>query len=275
MSAAIYSEPVLSVLVLDFLKKWETCMCLESVKRHIKVPYKVIYLHNGPADYPVALLREGLVDQLIQTKINTGLAIGTRDLFAACFSEYALYLQNDQVIGRDLVKEEYQDIVRSIGTFTDTVEGSEVKSVSVAGSPCGKGVYSERAHFICTQAYRTWEHHNLLGYHGAGPYHDGPWREAQIQKIYREEGWVHYEWPAPLVIDNGRRAVRQNPDGSIWTHEPDTKRAWLLQGPVKERHIYPRFSEAEWTEVLSTQVWPDGLIPEHERAESFTVPQWH
>ena len=271
MCAAVYTEPELTILVLDFLKKEETLQCLQSVHRHVKVPFKIIYHHNGQADYPEQLLHIGLIDQLIQTKVNTGLGIGTRNLFAASFSPYSIYLQNDQFFMRDLTPEIFHELTLQIsqyipGRFDE--DAPIAKSISLAGSPCGKGVYSERAHLIFTEDYKSWED---LGYHGAGPYHDGVWREAKIQKIYREENWVHYEWPEQLVADNGRRAIRENPDGSLWQHYPDTKRLWLLRGPVKERHVYPRFTDEEWARVIDSQIWPAGWIPEIERKESFHV----
>lgn len=275
MAAAAYTEPTLSILVLDYLKEWESRLCLESIKQHIKVPYTVIYLHNGgDADYPYTFFKEGLVDQLIQTRSNTGLGIGTRNLFAASFGEYSLYLQNDQLLIRDLTQEDLDLMGRALRSRSEG-DAPKVFSISLAGAPCGDGVYSERAHIVLTDMYKSWEAAGLLGYHGAGPYHDGLWREAQIQQLYRDWDGIHMIWSTLFVADNGRRAVRGNPDQSIWQHEPDTKRLWLVRGPVKEKHIYPKLSDAEWEEVLATQSWPAGLIPEQERKDSFVVPLWH
>lgn len=279
MCAAIYTEPVLSILVLDYLKEVETRLCLESIKRHVKVPYKVIYHHNGEADYPVLLLKEGLVDHLIQSKTNAGLGIGTRNLFAASFSPYSLYLQNDQYLHSDLTEEVFSYLIGMLGGKMMLVtkdapdpqdSGWTITSISLAGQPCGPSVYSERAHLVPTAFYKSMEA-NGLPYHGAGPYHDGQWREATIQKLYEENRFIHATHLTPMVTDNGRRALRENPDGSKWLHFPDTKQCWLLEGPVKERHVYPRFTESEWNEVLATQTWPAGLIPEQERKESFHV----
>ncbi len=61
----------------------------------------------------------------------------------------------------------------------------------------------------------------------------------------------------------------------MWRHEPDTKRAWLVSGPVKEPYVYPKLSSREWSEVIATQTWPEGKIPEDEVKDSFTVPGWH
>lgn len=269
----LYIEPSLSVLVLDFLKEEETRRCLESVKRHLLVPHRVIYLHNGPADYPARLAKEGLVDHLIQTKTNNGLGVGTRDLFAACHTWWSLYLQNDQYFARDLTEVEFDQMKGWMGG--NDSRRRTIYSISLAGAPCGEGVYSERAHLIQTAMYKRWEDQLHLGCHGAGPYHDGEWREATIQRHYQCSNAVHSAWPYPVIADNGRRAVRQNPDGSLWQHLPDTKELWLKRGPVKESYVYPRFTVEEWEQVIATQSWPDGQIPEIERAESFRVPGWH
>ncbi len=269
MSTLMYQEPMLAILVLDFLKESETRRCLESVRAHVKVPHKVVYLHNGPADYPAQLLREGLVDQLVQTKVNTGLGLGTRDLFAASQSYWSLYLQNDQFFARDLTEAEFTAMTGWMGGRN--ARGKTVYSISLAGAPGGDGVYSERAHLIQTKMYRNWEEQLHLGPYGAGPYHDGEWREATIQRHYHLTHGTHFIWPHAFVQDNGHRAIRQNPDGSIWEHRPDTKQARLVSGPVTARHVYPKFTEEEWGAVLATQSWPEWQIPEMEKGESFHV----
>jgi hypothetical protein len=270
----MYIEPKVSFLVLDFRKPNESRLLLESLKRHVKFDYKVIYLHNGNENftYHQDFLNEGLIDQLIITKKNEGLGVGTRNLFAACFSEYAIYVQNDQILGRDFVEEELEYL---IGVLDDKLmdfslpNSPTIKSISLASAPCGLGIYSERAHLIKTISYKTWE--STLPNGGAGPYHDSPWREGVIQEFYKRNNWSHWTYPNPLFIDNGQEAVRENPDGSVWKHKPDTKRLWLVRGPVKERFVYPKFSDSEWESVLSTQSWPDGKIPENEVKDSFVV----
>jgi hypothetical protein len=273
----IYSEPKLSFLVLDYSKEVETRLCLESIKRFTRFEHKVIYLHNGNnEDYPYRLFKEGLIDHFIQTRNNNGLGIGTRDLFAACFSSYAFYLQNDQCLGREFIEAELKNIISYIGLAEITSKDFKhryIASVDLAGGVCGRNVYSERAHIIETAHYKDLEGSVGLSYHGAGPYHDGEWREAQIQEYYRKHNFLHYTYPNPLAIDNGREAIRQNPDGSRWKHFPDTKQLFLLNGPVKERYIYPKLTEAEWNSVLETQAWEPGKIPEQEVKDSFHV--WH
>ena len=264
-----YSEPELTVLVLDFRKEWETRRCLESVKKHLLLRHKIIYLHNGyEVDYPKKLLDEGLVDQLIQTKKNTGLGIGTRDLFAASFSPWSFYLQNDQTLKRDFTQAEFDEIKSIVGTaYQSPDDGSHWTAVSVdlAGGMAGPQTYSERAHIIPTLFYKRMEIEQQLNHRGAGPYHEAPWRERQIQDFYKERKYLHYTYPNVLVNDDGDTSVRENPDGSIWEHHADTNGVRLVQGPIKEKNDHPPFTDAEWDEVLKTQSWPEWQVPERRK----------
>jgi hypothetical protein len=271
--SATYNEPLVSILVLDYKKPGATKLLLESLRRHIKFDHKIIYLHNGgDEDYGYSYFKDGLIDQFIQTKKNNGLGVGTRDLFAASFSKYSVYCQNDHILGRDFLKEEFNYLCSCLDK---TYDNKLVSSISLAGPVCGPGIYSERAHLIKTDFYKTLESSGLLGYYGAGPHHNGKWREAEMQEIYKYNNLIHYTYEHPMFIDNGREAIRQNPDGSIWRHEPDTKSLVLIRGPVKEAYVYPKLTIDEWREVIETQSWPNGKIPEREIKDSFVVPHWH
>lgn len=284
MSAPTYTEPPVSFLVLDYDRFEAAQSCLKSIRHYCKLPhYQIIYLHNGLLsdrrglpDYPLLLLQDGLIDQLITPRINGGLGLGTRTLFGACFSPLAIYWQVDQVMGRDFTQDEVDDLMRTLAPDS-RVDGSRIcMSVSLAGPVCGTDVYSERAGAMLTETYRMLEREVPLGAGGAGPWHHLPWREGAIQQFYREHGYFHHTHWKPLAVDNGRDAARQNPDGSRWRHQPDTKRLWLLGShPVKERYVYPKLTDAEWARVIETQSWPPGEIPEQERKDSFTVPHWH
>lgn len=264
-----YTEPLVSFLVLDFKRPFSARPCLESIRARTKFPHKIIYLHNGAEDYPLTLLKEGLMDELIMPHENGGLGLGTRALYGACFSKYAVYWQVDQVMGRDFEQVELDALIYRLNNEPN---GEPVAaSISLAGAPCGENIYSERAGIMATTAYKYLEENLPLSHGGAGPYADVIWREEQIQTVYKNEGLIHLtNWP-PLAIDNGRDSVRQNPDGSQWLHQPDTKRLWLKKGPVKERFVYPKLSSLEWEMVLKTQSWPPGQIPENEVKDSFHV----
>jgi hypothetical protein len=265
VSAPTYTEPLLSVLILDHAKPIETRLCLESVKRHVLFPHRVILCDNGSGeDYSLRFVREGLVDQLIVNRDSRGLGLGTRDLFAASGSAYSFYLQNDQTLFRDFTEQEFQFITHLFGAATDD---GIVCSVSLAGSPCGKGRYSERGHIIATAQYRLWEEKGLLGYHGAGPYHDGVWRERQIQDIYAAHGRTHYEHQ-PLVQDNGVYAIRDMGAAGYWLHRTDSKQLWCIVPPTVKNPAYPKLSDEEYA-LAAAGRWPDGAIPAIEVKDSF------
>lgn len=271
-----YTEPELTVVVLDYQKPFETAKCLDSIKRFVKIPHKVIYCHNGIEEYPYRFFsnqsEEGEIDVLIMNRHNVGLGIGTRNLMANVFSEYVLYLQNDQFLTSDLTLDMFSDI-------KDILNGSvpslgNVKSVSLAGAPCGCGIYSERAHIIKSDFYKSLITKGLVSFYGAGPWHnDGKgWAEGNIQDFYKVSGYQHltsftcYQ----IVMDFGCFAVRQNGDGSIWCHRTDTKKLWHIDGVIRDLSgNYPKFTDLEKKFVLSGFGWPDGKIPQSEVTHSF------
>jgi hypothetical protein len=250
---------------------------LESVKKHTKFAHKIIYLHNGSAEYPARFLAEGLCDQLIQTKKNTGLGIGTRDLFAASFSPYSFYLQNDQFLNRDFTHDEFKNLTGMIGQQLRSPDDGfawSVQSVDLAGGVWGLHKYTERAHLMPTAFYKHMEADGLLGHFGAGPYDDGLWREAQIQEFYKQNRYLHYTYPNRFITDFGHRSLRENADGSLWSQEPDTKKLRLVRGPVTQKASWPKLSEREWAEVLRTQNWPDDAVPENQTKDIDKRWEW-
>ncbi len=260
-----YTEPHLAILVLDFRRPIESRLCLESIKHHVKVPHTVIFCDNGSGeDYSLQFVREGLVDQLIVNRDSRGLGLGTKDLFslAAPFT-LSLYLQNDQLLIADLTEEFI------LAFCTPMYQGEpKVVSVSLAGAPCGRGAYSERAHLIETNFYQNIERLAGLGYHGAGPYHDGPWREEQMQGLYRTQGWAHYTDFPPIVLDNGVYAVRDMKEGGLWCHRTDSKALWCITPPTVKNPVYPKLTQEEF-ELAARGCWEDGRIPEVEVKDSF------
>ena len=256
-----YSEPLISVCVLDYCKPQETRLLLESLRDRIKFPHKVIYLHNGGGEsYGYEFFKMGLIDQFIQTRENNGLGIGTRDLMAASFSRFTMYVQNDQVLGRDFTKEELDDIIKTL-TSDVKIDGKTVMSISLAGYPCGKGIYSERAHIITTDIYKGFEFDYLLKAGGAGPYHHQPWREGTMQDIYKLNNYIHYAWPRQLFIDNGKYTIRDQPCGGKLRMRTDTKSVVWLVAP-KEKYVFPDMTDKEWEDSIAGK-WVNGTIPEN------------
>ena len=261
-----YKEPELSILILDYAKPVESYMLLQSIKKHVKVPYKVIFCDNGSNDgYSFYFLKDRFVDQLIINKESLGLGIGTRDLFAACTSPYAIYCQNDQVFSGDLT-EEYFDWLKNAVDKVKMPKGERAKTISLAGYPCGQFIYSERCHFIKTDFYKSLE---PLTLGGAGFLHHLKWREQEIQEIYKKQGYFHFAGPQ-IVSDNGVFAVRDmmKSGGGVWCHRTDNKNLWCIVPPDTLHTDYPKFTEGERQIVLSSG-WPDKKIPENELAHSF------
>lgn len=264
-----YQDPPLTISVLDLSKPIETRLCLESVKRHVKVPHKVVLCDNGSREsYSLDFVREGLVDQLIVNGQSTGLGLGTRDIMNASFSPLTLMLQNDQLFARDLTEGDLNGLASMLGQ--QTPEG-RIASITLAGGATPRNVYGERGHIISTAFYRDMEMKGVLGYHGAGRYHDGPWRESQIQAIYASQGLIHWMPPvAPWVQDNGVYAVRNMGDegGGVFCHRTDTKACWVIVPPKTRNAAYPKVNDDEF-EMMRLNIWPDGKIPETEIAHSF------
>jgi len=261
-----YEEPILTVCVLDMAKPIESYMCLTSIKKHIKFSHHVIFCDNGSGeDYAAQYVKEGLVDQLIINRDSRGLGLGTRDLMSLAAGEYTLYLQNDQVLARDFWHHEFFELVKCLGGRVQTKDGlREVMSISLAGYPCGEGIYSERAHIIRTKDYKAME--PALGYHGAGPFHNGVWREAQIQNIYKGR-YTHLAWQ-PIVQDNGVFAVRDMKDGGYWVHRTDLKTLTCIIPPTVKDPAYPKLTDEEFT-IAARGEWPDKRIPVAEIKDSF------
>jgi hypothetical protein len=260
----VHKEPELTITCLDYAKPIESRILLESIKRHVKFPVKVVFVDNGSnEDYSYQFLKEGLVDQLIVNKESLGLGLGTRDAVNAVFGPYYLMAQNDQLFGRDFTYQEFEHI-------KNLLESEHIMSVSLAGANCGPQVYSERGYIMKTQLYKFMEHRIPLGYAGAGKFHDaGDWREAQIQNFYKNNNLIHLTDYPQMVIDNGVFAVRDMGDGGVWCHRTDLKKLWQITSVKKLNSTYPKFSEEERKFVSVYGQWPDGRIPEQEKAHSF------
>ncbi len=257
------NKPLVSYLILDFERHDESHTCISSIHRYSKFPYEVIYLSNGGnQEYVLNYYNLGLIDKLILNYKNNGLGFGTTDLFRFCDTKYAIYLQSDQFLRRTFAQDELDYLI----SFLDTKKQDKtIKSVSLAGDHC-QGGYGERCHLIETEFYNSIPDKPNGG---AGPYHDKPWNEGYIQEFYRKNDYMHYIYPDVMVVDNGCFSVRQNPDGSLWKHRTDTKTLELLNGPIKEKYVYPNFTDSEWDGVLKDQIWPKDQIPEQDKKNSF------
>ena len=137
---------MIDILVLDFNKSDESRRLLESINQHCKFDHRVVFLDNGSDEKYARIFKdEGLIDKLIENPKNEGLGTGTRQLFEEARCEYTIYAQNDQYIWRDFNENELYQIAGYIDQFSYPL-GSKIKSVSLAATVCGNGIYSERCH---------------------------------------------------------------------------------------------------------------------------------
>jgi hypothetical protein len=263
-----YIEPELTIAILDYCKPIESHLLLESIKKHVKVPHKILFCDNGSGEnYAFEFLKEGKIDQLLINYKSLGLGIGTRDLHALTSTSHILYCQNDQIFCNDLTEDYFKFFKRILNGEISTNEysGKIIKSISLSGYPCGKDIFSERAFLMETAFYKSLE---PLSLGGAGFLHELPWREGQIQELYKKNNWVHVAI-GQYVGDNGVFATRNMREAGIWCHRTDLKTLFCIVKPSDRNPVYPKFSEAEWQLALSEEGWPDGKIPEIELKDSF------
>lgn len=255
-----------SYLILDYERPQETEYCLRSLRGFTKIDkskYSIILLANGGGKLYhkrlFELYQEGYIDELILNKENVGCGFGTQNLFLHCQEKYVIYVQSDQVLLRGITEPFIRESL--IANLT-----GDTKCIDLAERHCGDNVFNERASFMEREFYNSIP--NKPG-GGPGPYHHLDWNEGYIQEYFRKNNYLVKYIEPKVFSDNGQIARRVNPDGSEWLHHTDTKKQWLLKGPVKEKYVYPRFSDVEWKQVLETQKWEDGKIPDTERPFSF------
>ncbi len=259
---------MVNICVLNFERALQSKVCLESIKLNCKFDHRVIFYNNGGSDADViyGYYKEGLIDKLILDKVNLG-GGQTAEVINNSLTDYTLWIECDCAIAHELDQTHIDKLI-------ELLTSGGFSCIDLTGGICGPNVYSGRSFFINTALYKSIKKdvHGKFG--GPGIHSDIPYLEYFIQQYFKDND-LKVAHIRNLLIDNGFNSIRENKDGSLWMHEPDSKKLTLIKGPVKERAIYPFFSDAEWEEVLTTQTWEAGRIPENEKANSFMVPHWH
>lgn len=256
------TEPTLTVAVLEFLKPVEARLCLQSIRRHLHVPYSLVLLDNGGgADYPWQLYKEGLCDVLISKRVGRGGGVGQTDLFRWADTDLTLFVQSDQVMTRDLDE-------RSLSMFTDLltngpnapVLGCRYHCIDLNGDQSGRGVWTDRAHLIRTSLFNS-----LAPFPngGPGPLHHLPWNERYLQDQFAARGWrIAHMGQAPgtppMFTDRGMWTVRECAGGLLHMRT-DTKALWWVTPPT-EPYVFPEMTPAEWDLAIGGG-WVGGTIP--------------
>lgn len=252
------STPLVSALVLDYLKPDTTRACLESLRRHLKVPHKIVLLDNGGvADYTWGYYRDGLADVLISKRLGGGGGQGQTDLFRWCDTQYALFVQNDQVLTHDI------SIENGLWDLIVTPLQRGYHCVDLNGDQSGRGVWTDRAHLIETAFFNS-----LAPFPNGGPGNDAaPWNEAYLQRVFAERRYRIAHITPALFRDEGMWSVREAGDG-LFRHRCDSKQLHVLKRPTYRTEVYPPLNDEEWGRMLAGK-WVDGDIPEQWKAHSF------
>lgn len=257
-------EPVnkdrLSFLVLDYNRPVELRKTLSSIRERVKISdYQIIvHANGGEQSYHIEYYKQGLIDKLILNKWNNGAGYGCSDLFNYCNTEWAFYLEGDQLFIRDFTDEE-------LAKWKKSFNSPKVKFISPVGLATG-GQFTQRAFFTNVPFYKELAKNMPNG--GPGYYKDRDTNEHFVQ-VYIEQNDLILVTPATLCIDLGCYSVNENPDGSVWLHRTDTRAVALVRGPVKEKWNYPNFSDQEWENVILGEFWEDFKIPEKDKPHSF------
>lgn len=257
-----YTEPELSILILDFKREKEFIILAESLKRNLKINSKIIYLSNTPnCNYALEYLKNGLIDEFIINKENLGCGVGTRQLFHAAMSEFCLYCQVDQYLN-------YQFTNKTFDIIKDLIIKDKFFYVDLAGNQ-GHGRFSERAFIMRKQDYLEIPNiDTIIG--SPGPWANYRWGEEHVNE-YIEKNRLRFTSTAPAIFgDLGASSIRTYPCGGETLHFTDTKQLWILK-PLKQKYLdFPnlKLNDDEWNLVLSGK-WVNGTIPQNDLKDSF------
>ncbi len=250
---------MITYAILDYNRPKESELCLKSIHKHSKFPFNIVFLSNGGnQDYVMDFYKQGLIDKLILRKENSGCGLGTRECFNDfdLNSKYIAYIQSDQFLCRDFEKSELEGYLYLLYT-------NQFFYIDMAGNQ-GNGRFSERAFLMPKSYYQTIP--NTIG--GPGPLANHKWTEQSVQE-YIERNKFKFHSTLLLFADNGKHSIREYPCGGQLLMETDTKKVFIVKDIVK-RVDFPNIhlTDYEWELILSNS-WINGTIPEQHRQHSF------
>ena len=259
----------LTIGILDFCQEQESRRALEALKKNLEFKAHILFIDNGtPQGYSQKFLDEGLVDELVINKENSGCGPATVQMYDICKTPYLLYHQSDQEL-------EVHFAAETLTRLLKMLEDGEYQCIDLAGNQ-GGGNFSERANIMNVDFYRHIPK-GTLG--GPGITNAEKYVEQWVQEYFKDNGFKI--WHGYAFADRGYYSVRQlgKDDPCILKHHCWTKEMWVLTEPPKKKYeVYPNLTEDEWIDMLLGQWprWEDGArgrIPEEDKPNSFTNPQ--
>ncbi len=250
---------IVSFLVLSYRKPLETRLCLESIRDHTKIPYQIILLDNGSrTDDAWDLWQDGLCDVFIIKKIGRGGGVGQTDLFRYCDTQYAYFVQSDQILKHDITPDIQARFIEALN--------SGARCIDLNGDQSASGRWTDRAHFIDVQWFNS-----LAPFPngGPGPLHELRWNENYLQEVFDQLGNPILHVRPTFFADNGVTTVRELPCGGIVRMRTDTKAVWWMTPPLQP-YVFPEHTPDEWRAAIAGE-WVGGTVPSLylERGQSF------
>lgn len=250
-----------SILILEYNRPKELEICLSHLDQFANFDKKIYLLSNGSHKISPQILNQ--VDTFIYNKANNGCGFGTMQLFDICDTEFAIYHQVDQAIGKEISQEKMDEWIQILKVRNNP----KIGHIDLAGNQ-NRGSFSERAALFHVPFYRNIP--KVGG--GPGPFSHLLWNEEACGNFYKEHNIEFIS--ENYILDLGKWSQRTNRDGSEWLQRTDTKELYLLKGPVKEKYHFPfDLTDEEWDIILKGG-WKNGDIVEQQKQHSFRVPFW-
>lgn len=94
--------PEISIITINYNGLKETCMLVDSLRRHVSVNYELIIVDNGSAINEAELLQLRYPEtRCIRSEINRGFSGGNNIGIQAAKGKYLLFLNNDTFVTDD------------------------------------------------------------------------------------------------------------------------------------------------------------------------------
>ncbi len=243
----------LSFLILDFNREKELRSVLDHLRLNAQFNYQVIcHANGGEQSYHYELYKEGKIHKLVLGSKNNGAGFGSVDLWNLCNTDYAIYLESDQILGRQITDKELKSWIKLYNS------NPKIKFLNLIGRDTNFE-FSQRCFFSNTSFYRQLALELPCG--GPGPYVHLGSNEGYTQKYLTDNGFINFSIPQQAFINVGQNAFFESKDGCVYLHKTDLMTCTLVSGIPTIRPEYYQFSDEQWQKIFETKECKD-IVPE-------------